>query len=697
MLIIIENIDSVEINKSYLNSFYELYLEAFPDENERELFDDIIKRVDIQKHELRTLIGLYIVNEQVAAGFIIDIYSNIHFHLIYLIVKPDARKAGVGKFLVTQEIIRIVTNINPSSLGLFLESNIPWKTKQDAFDPKIRINVFNKYGIKWIPIDYIQPSLSIEKKQVENLFLLFLPFKKEKTKIDYPIIIDFLSRFYHGLGFDPKNSKEFNQMSEQLSLINFNNEIQLKDIPMKESSKFKFNRVSICVQFSLIESKSLVKNPCEHFHSYETDLLSYHFQRDRPFTTRYQPDLFKHDIEIHFPETYTFHSEGRSYEISNERKIIKARLQISRTDFSNSENTVWSIVLMNQDDDYFSELEIIKLSSYFGSSQERTNLETQIKFYSPQVKNSLCFEFFVSEILGLKMSEKIIRGQDVENDISLGSGILQIDTAEITMNQNNIELDWEEFYQLMNSSLGKENAYLELNNKYDYDPMYQSFLNLLCGFALGIFDFNRMGFDEVVDTLQLLKGDNGYLLFVNRGVMMNLCHEDEMFEAVIENIGISPYLLIPNAVLNNNTFYLESTLNNLKSIDFDLETNDTLQKMRKTADNALNSGVISNVFHYKTEKIIFDFCSTERNHFILEDKINANIEELQQILDDRKSTREDRSDLLMTLLLTVMSCLQFQGIFQSISDDNIKMSWVYTITFSVTATILIYYLIKMKK
>ena len=682
---IIDSNASIATYSAHLKAFEALYIQAFPDENEREYFEDILARIDNPVGQPSSIIGLITQEETVLAGVVLDVFDNDFFHLIYLVVNPDFRNSGIGKTIMTDGLKQLVLSRNPNIDGVFLESNIPWKTTEDAFDPTLRMNIFKRYGVKWIPMEYIQPSLSSDKEPVKNLFLLFLPFNANQESISYRYTIEFLTRFYQGLHCDPASSDEFQIMVNQLNFININNQITLKEIPMQESSLYQFHRASICLQFSVEEAQSKETLPCDHFHSYETDLLSYHFQRDRPFTSRYQDGFSKEDITIHFPETYTYHSEGRSYEMVNERPVIQASLKLSRTDFKGSTNTVWSVVLMNKDGDYFSELEIIKLSAYFGSSQERTGLKSCIKF-SHSNTTPLVLEDFIKDLLGLQ-----------NHNVFTGSGILQLDTAQISMKDGANDTDWDDFYQVMNDSLGKENAYVELNNKYDEDEFYEGFLNLLCGFALGIFDYNRMGFDEVVDTLQLLKGDNGYLLFVNRGVMMNLCHEDEMFEAVLDNIGISPYLLIPNAVLNNNTFYLESALGNLKSLQFDTEATETLQRLRKTSEHALNSGVISNVFHYKTEKTIFDFCSTERNHALMVNKINASLDELQQLLSERKSIREDRSDLFMTLLLTVMSCLQFQGIFQSIANNNLLMSWVYTITFSITITTMIYTLLRMKK
>ena len=351
---------------------------------------------------------------------------------------------------------------------------------------------------------------------------------------------------------------------------------------IQESSTLKFYNASMCVQVSHEDDKPTNKLPCDQFHSYETDLLSYHFQRDRPITSRFKPEITLDCLEIHFPKQYTYHSEGRSHNLTNERDTIKAIARISETSFHASENSVWSLTLMNYPGDYFSELEIIKLSSFFGSSQERTGLKDSIKFSLPG-GNAMSLSDFICSIIDL-------RGQA----ITMGSGIFQLDTSKIESKTDWLQLTWGTFYDEITDSFSNPHSpNIALNTRYNEEQSYTDFLNLMCGFALGIFDFKRMGFDEVVDTLQLLKGDNSYLLFVNRGIMLNLCHDDEMFQSVREHIGISPYLLIPNAVLNNNTFYLEATLSNLNALDFAAQPTATLLAERKRAERALSNTTLN--------------------------------------------------------------------------------------------------------
>jgi GNAT superfamily N-acetyltransferase len=686
-MIRIDTQGAIHENRALLSDFEQLYHDAFPDVNERESFNDICARINQENQPLRSVIALTYSNEGLLGGMVLDIYENTWFHLIYLLVKPEARNQGIGKQLICEELPALVGSINSDCKGVFLESNIPWLTHTDSFDPYKRLSHFRHFGVKWIPIQYVQPPLSKEKEFVSNLFLLYYPFSKEYSLINKQYIRAFLYHFYVNLGAETDGCIKYESMLNELNHLEMNQStISTQEIPIQERSAIQFNRVSLCVQVSHETPQKVKEVPCEQFHSYETDLLSYHFQRDRPITSRFLPEHSIEHIEIHFPPIYAYHSEGRTQHMANERTTIPANIKISQTHFHASENTVWSVTLMNCEDNYFSELEIIKLSSYFGSSQERTGLKDNIQFSKPgEEKRNL--SDFIRSILNL-----------TETSISIGSGIIQLDTAKILSKNNQIQLNWGAFYdELTESFSNPDSPNIALNTKYNEDESYTAFLNLMCGFALGIFDYNRMGFDEVVDTLQLLKGDNSYLLFINRGIMLNLCHEDEMFESVREHIGISPYLLIPNAALNNNTFYLESTLKKLSDLEFSDQSTHVLLEVRKQAEHALLKGVVNNIFHYKTEKNLFEFCSVERNHALIAKAIQGNLEELQQVVDERKTKREDQSDLFTTLLLTVLSCLQFQGIFQSIANDNFVMSWVYTATFSVTITFMIYTLLRMKK
>ena len=69
------------------------------------------------------------------------------------------------------------------------------------------------------------------------------------------------------------------------------------------------------------------------------------------------------------------------------------------------------------------------------------------------------------------------------------------------------------------------------------------------------FDFERMDFDKITNTLIPIKVSENYLFLINRGILICACQDEEMYASTLQSIGISPYLLIPNVVLKNN-FYL---------------------------------------------------------------------------------------------------------------------------------------------
>lgn len=180
---LIHDQQSYALQRSELAEFYAVYLEAFPDEDEREDWDDIVARVCDPKATPRTFIFLD-TQYPTAAGIIADYYPHIGVvHLIYIAVKPDHRGQGIAKRLIKELLPKAMSQLQ-SIYGFevqaqLFESNIPWRTQKDAIDPHLRLQIFEHLGAKAIPIAYTQPALSEGKKNVENLFLLSFPFAQQ--------------------------------------------------------------------------------------------------------------------------------------------------------------------------------------------------------------------------------------------------------------------------------------------------------------------------------------------------------------------------------------------------------------------------------------------------------------------------------------------------------------------------------------
>lgn len=196
-MILIGSKSSIEVNKKKLEDFKKIYLEAFPDDAEREDFNEILYRVKNSDFP-KTVIILEVDGESLIGGMIVDIYHNQIYHLIYLVTNPRFRGRGCAKKLIGEGLTKLIKNFKSAATGVFVETNIPNLTKEDSFSPTTRCQIFEKLGMKRIPIKYIQPPLEFGKDWVFNLQLLYYPIDNLE-EISTNEVIYFLNSLYASL------------------------------------------------------------------------------------------------------------------------------------------------------------------------------------------------------------------------------------------------------------------------------------------------------------------------------------------------------------------------------------------------------------------------------------------------------------------------------------------------------------------
>lgn len=686
-----------QANLSCIEAFLPIYEEAFPDADEREDWEDIKTRI-CQPDAFPKTFLVFDNSEQPKGGLVADFYPQSGvIHLIYIAVSQKSRGQGIAKKLIKALLPEAIEQIQKifsfHTKAILFESNIPWRTQTDSVDPFTRLQIFESFGAKAIPLRYTQPALAAGKKEVDNLFLLSFPIEGlQHQTLQTDVLIHFLNDFFIGLGIEePTQNKTFVRMQNELLSNSQMNKQALTAIPQQEKPQIRMRKAAVCVQFTLQDQDGQGNNLCNEFYSYETDLLSAHFQKRRPFESQFQDQIGVLPITIHFPEQYTYLSEGKRHQRVSLRQEVSAKLHISRTRALNGNTSTWSVVISTANDGYFTELECIKLLNFFGSKQEDVQMIAAIGWSSDNISKGL-FTDFIAQLLSFSTQESI----------EILSGILQTDTAHIDFEDASIAFDWSEFYlKLKYYNEHQELAEQQYERTYYNDATFQAINNIFCGFALGIFDFERMDFDEVTDTLIPRKANENYLLLMNRGILLCACHDDDMFSATLDSIGISPYLLIPNMVLVNN----EYTLNRIdQAIEQVIEGREQknklalseLRKVRSEIDHWLNDNYLANIFQYPTEKDLYEFGSDHRGLLIYKSNLENNIQTLDDLKDELIANRQENSDLMMTILLTLLSGIQFQSMFESFVDGDFVMSWIWTILFSLSLTGAIYYFTKLK-
>ena len=674
-----------------VNSFKEIYINAFPDINEREDFEVIIRRIfyDKQPNEPHSILILTTTNgknPEVTGGLIADWYENSKaIHLIYLVTAEKYRGKGIAKKLINEGVTAIKQWIEKEKKieirNVFFESNNPEKTKNDNFDTIARLEIFSQIGAKWINIPYVQPALDTKKREVDNLYLLsFTQFNVKGDKIPKVEIIAFLKDLYLSLGQSDKN-KSFIRMQKVLEKqMNTDGDIELLHIP--ETSFYKFYKSSVTwhfVQENKYQIETSLNNP---FSSFEKDLLNFHNQKlkEPPFNSVFKK-LYQ-NAKIIFPAEYSYTSEGRKHTktTKTDRIELEINLSISFTRIENSDNTIWHVTLTPKKNYYFTECDLIKLSTMFGSSQEQSTVKDNLKI---TIENE--------NLMGIKPDELISRLGFAEKNTrleNLQTGIIQIETFELDAIQ---KIDFNYFFNLFQNKIKTE---------IDNDSLKQ-FSKTVCGIILGIFDFNRMDNDEIFDTIQPIVQAESSFIVMCRGALFKISEIDELMESVSNHVVVSPYLLVPNMVLAYNEYVLMKAKN---EIDSSLKPGQNrsfkaLETSQRKVRNILNVQYLSNIFQYPSEKEIVEFGISQRGIINLYDIILKRLEELSELIDTKKANKANLSDAILNALLGFIAAIQLKGLLGELLSNKYSDSTIYfsTAFFATALAGTIFWLIWMKK
>lgn len=673
---------SAERNSDFLVSLKDIYETGFPDANEREDFGVILKRVtNPAENDPHTIILLETVPEktEVAGGLIADWYANSKaLHLIYLIVSENHREKGIAKKLVENGVPWIkewIAKEKGIEIGsVFFESNIPWKTcsELDNFDTELRLRIFSKMGAKLIDIPYIQPALDSGKKEVDNLFLLsFQQFNKTDKGIPESDIAAFLTDLYKSLGIaQPDGHPSFKKMMEALQKTKSKEGlVQLNAVPTElEIPSHEFGCVSVTFHFvEGIVSEESSENVmpeleyCRHFSSFERDLLNFQNQKNLPFATVLaKPNL---PAILVLPGIYSYVSEGKVNTLLSERNETDVRVSVSYSLVRLSNRRIWHLTVSPAKEKFFTEYDIIKLSSLFGSSQEKSTAKHDLRFrLAKPGETNLKPADFVKEIADL--SEKVLLRPS-------GSGIVEIDSTKFSLNL-------ESFYEIFTL---QERTFFP-------DEKTKQLAKAVCGILLGIFDFNRMDEEEIFDTIQPLMPSELSLMVLCRGTLFKISENDEIMKTVSESILVSPYLLIPSAVLAYN----EDLLIRAKNI-----LTESLSEKKKTSLKSLETGqatvtrfvnyiYLEDLFQYPTENLIVKQGNSQRGLTTLKLNIQNRLTELKSKIESKRSNFTLFTDSVIALVLFLIALWEF---YKNFSDNLVPMYAVSVIVVAVYIYIVI--------
>lgn len=641
--------NNAEFNSEALDRFnVEIYQPAFQDENEREPFENIISRLSegaLVEACPATYVILALDNAQLLGGAVYDWYPNCKAaELIYLAVNEEFRRQGIGRALMIDgsELLRdLIANEGSELCQLYFETCLPtYSNVLDSMDSAVRVRSFAQWGAKLIPINYVQPPLTKNSEAVKHLMLALLPLKgQEQNKISASDLCCFLKAFYHGL--DADNSPYLSKMLQQIAIkAGRKDVIALEEL--SEQSHYRFGDVCTTVHYAVggTSEWSEDNTRCNGFYSYETDLFNYSRQINRPFSTHLHATF--NDVWLNMPLAYCYASENNNYHRITERgrERLLCDLSLSYTLNSTVGLRIAHLTLTPAANEEWSELDIIKLATTFGSRQEQTSFAS-LPMLQMGDEEPLDFTSFLTAHLGSG------------NYQPMGVGITELELSEVQVDGKKLPFAISQFFDAF-----QPNHYAKLEGE------MKQFASMLCGLTLGIFDFDRMHSPEIYDTIKPIVWRKNSFMNLCRGHLLKVecdpqCEEMEAAEELI----MSPYMLIPSTVMAHNELLLDKADRLIKEASQDNISITSLSNYIENIKQVLYTEYLIDVFQYASEREIIQVGNIQRGLTARYETIKSRVEILVGRLRDLKSLRDNRIDAFQGLLLALITLLNARTIF----------------------------------
>ncbi|MGB5694602.1 MAG: hypothetical protein WBM46_03025 [Polyangiales bacterium] len=435
-----------------------------------------------------------------------------------------------------------------------------------------------------------------------------------------------------------------------------------------EETNLSFSDAAVCLHFqerlpSVVAHETVEPyDGCAVLQSMERDLLSLAFQQDPPVESHClnQDGREPTPIEVVFPETYSFYSEGREEQRRCVQQIRKANAMVSYSYFRHSRTKVWHLALV-PDNDVFTELDIIRLIHLYAGGGERSSIAEKLRF------NVSGLSFRQDELLAALVSDLRWEGLPIPTaeGLELQGGTVSIVT------RGDVSKVLETTRRARQGETDAANQFDQWMEKQDAE--WRTVLSL-CGIVTGIFDFVEVDEQEALDTLQPTFSSSDAFYRINRNTFVKIAKDDRAHVLSRATMGISPYLAIPHAVLIHNAANVENAEKELvRALGHTRRSVDRMERARGVAERRLQHLYVPNVFNYETERTLYERGREQRGDTDRLAAVTSKLDELLSALKAAWDLQHDRGQKRIAMLVIFISAMQLQ---ESIASDAGGRKWL---------------------
>jgi GNAT superfamily N-acetyltransferase len=583
--------------------------------------------------------------------------------LSYLAVRPGLRSGGIGSALM-QAVQDEWCTAHPFAVAE-LDDPRRHEADEEHGDPEARLRFYNRFGMKAIAAPYFQPRLATSLPRAYHMILgkLASPGEDDEQTADGKRLHEFLVEYFTDCeGEAALDDPEVQWLlafyeKDDLDLVPVTEVDCVPDPPSEPALQFTQFGVSLHFVAPTPNNGQPAAHPEKNpFASFEEDLLSYRFVPHRyegEIAFRFENHLVAlpsvdgkpiDQVDLVMPSAFRYWSEGaRQWFVFPGREGTERRRSVavkaSRSDFKESRLSVFHLTFGHLADDgsggpesWLDEYDTVALSKSWQGGEYPEPEGGICMVEVPGRRESVSIAAFAREVF--RPDAKV----DAEWHVRCGTIELLTDYARQDIDLSSI---WDRA-----GDEAKDDALSEQ-------------VVALGGIIQGLLDFRAIDTAELGDVFDQVRRedhDATELLGIHKGTILYAIESDRSFESAAPTIGISPYVLLPQAVLLHNEGVLDHAKDLLRQA---AKEEAAKKKPPRDVDHIRKATAwcVPNVFHYPQERELYDKGVEAR---LLTERVKE-VEEETNLAEDRwktfSETRRVEADRTRNILLAVIGSI----------------------------------------
>lgn len=529
-----------------------------------------------------------------------------------------------------------------------------------------RLGFFARVDARLLNFDYVQPALGPGQRPVAHLRLFALPLAPATEWGESGALAHatdaFLAEFYAALGGAAEGSAGCITLEEMRRQVSGRRPLL---IPLP---RLHLDDAALCFHFveeldatagSSASLEAIRQRKCRVLHSMETDLLSRAYRVPRLFRTvcltqPMPPAAADGDagieVTMRFPRRLTFQSENRVEERQWPLRSRVARAYLAASFFFDARVVVWHLTLKVDPDApaddarrWLDELDLIALLKLAddGADQEFVRVPAEGATDGRGIAGCIGFG---------------LANQDTTLDLN---GLLQAVAARAKPGCVDLPTPRP-------PSCARAATVQLLGWKMDDEPPFVGIgdsqrREALCGVVTSILDFDEIDDSEVRDTLTPAVGIEHAMLCVHRANLVYVAEDDRAARTVAGTVGLSPYLIIPQATMLCDEWLMQR----VEALALSVRANDPIGSMSavlKKVESLMRRRWVPNPFFYPTEQTLYERALQEGGTTARRAKAEELLLELKTRLHLKGEAQRAKFEAIIAGLLGAISVLSLDAL-----------------------------------